>query len=788
MGNTHSYKIADSLYLVRQTLAGSSQTPAKPVEVPTNHLFIYDCSGSMGYDLPKIREQLKKRLKSILGENDTFSAIWFSGRGQCDVLLEAEPVATLADLKNVEEAIDRWLRPIGLTGFKDPLEQATKLIDKIAKSNKNPFALCFMSDGCDNQGGRAEILKAAESVGAKVASATFVEYGYYADRPLLTSMAEKCGGTLIFAEDFNRYAPSFEAVLKKRPLGAKRVEVNIGADAVGGFAYALADGDLTTFGLTAGKISVPEGLAEVYFLSPCEVGSVVGDLNGAGSSRTTGTDFDATYAALSLFATRGRSDVVFPLLKAVGDAALIDQFANCFGKQKYSEFMETAKAATFDPLKRFKNGYDPNKVPREDAYTVLDALNALQSNDENRVVFEHPAFKYTRIGRGRVDASDQLSPDEQAEVEKLTDEMRGLKDTKKLKAIVERIASITSKAAPLKFVEDEGSKKRGYSIDKLTFNEERPNVSIQVRKTGSVDIAGRIPSGFTGKELGKVPETFATFIFRNYAIVKDGLVNVEVLPVRLSDATKKAFADEITSGRLAPEFLVDDNDGITLLNLKVIPVVNRKMVKTVSAKAYFETQFALTKAQAAQKVYNAYAKEKLPSAKSETFAALYGEAAATWLKENGFSDNGFAPTSTTQTESTDVYMGKKLKASIKGYSSLPSLKDFREKQAAKGKYNGPGELMKPYVEEVEAFLASDFYTKASDKDGVLKAWLNDRQKQATTECRKHLFAIAQQTFAIVVGQVWFSEFSSLDETELTVSAGTLQLACKVEQQEFEISI
>ncbi len=269
--DTHSFKVADKLYLVRHPIAHDTKAPAKAVEVPTDHTLVIDCSGSMSWDLPKIREQLKKKLPKMLKKDDTFSAIWFSGRGQCGILLEKEPVATLTDLAAVNKAIDRWITPNGLTGFKEPLEKALDLAGKLGGKGR-AISLTFMSDGCDNQWSRGEILKVVEKLGPKVSSSTFVEYGYYADRPLLTAMAEKAGGSLIFAEDFDRYEPAFETCMTKKASGAKRVDVSIKGDPIGGFAYALHDGDLMTFAASSGTVAVPEDLKEIWYLSPTVVG------------------------------------------------------------------------------------------------------------------------------------------------------------------------------------------------------------------------------------------------------------------------------------------------------------------------------------------------------------------------------------------------------------------------------------------------------------------------------------------------------------------------------------
>ena len=419
---TESHEIEKGLHLIEQPVSNGDPSGArKAVDTPTNHIAVIDCSVSMTGDLPRIREQLKKKLPKLLRDGDTLSMVWFSGKGDFGALLEAEPVSTLADLVDVNKAIDRWLRPVGLTGFKEPLVEVEKLVGRVAKKNKNPFALFFMSDGCDNQWPRQDILKVVEKTAGVLASSTFVEYGYYADRPLLAAMAEKAGGTLIFAEAFDKYEPMFEAAMQKRPVGGKRIEVDVGGDPIGGFAWTFTrDGDLVTFDVSTGKAVVPEFTEALYYLSPTTVGAVGLPLADRAEKESKGVlrcAISPVHAALSLFAVRMKPEVVYPILKALGDVTFIEQFSTCFGKQKYSEFMDAAKLAAFDETKRFTKGWDPNKVPADDAFTVLDLLRVLSEDDATRVLLDHPEFKYSRISRGRVDADDNLTADEEAKLD-----------------------------------------------------------------------------------------------------------------------------------------------------------------------------------------------------------------------------------------------------------------------------------------------------------------------------------------------------------------------------------
>jgi hypothetical protein len=220
-----------------------------------------------------------------------------------------------------------------------------------------------------------------------------------------------------------------------------------------------------------------------------------------------------------------------------------------------------------------------------------------------------------------------------------------------------------------------------------------------------------------------------------------------------------------------------------VIDVGALPVINRKMIKSVSAKDFFSTQYDLTRAQAAQKVFNSFSKELLPPKKAEGFAALYGDAAAAWLKEQGFTDySGFSP-KTVQAEASDYYLGRELKVSLKGLSSLPSLKDYRA-----GKSPAAAKLMKPFYDKVEGFLKSDVYAKAADKDGVLKAWLEGEASAAKKNARSLIYRVAQTTFCIIVGQIWFAEFSSLDENSMLLDTDEGRIEVKAELKEIQIKI
>lgn len=774
-----SFRISTELSLTK--IIVSSTPVTKTVEVPVNHIAVMDCSGSMWEELPKIREQLKKKLPKLIGPKDTISIIWFSGRGQYGILLEAEPVATLIDLSEVNKAIDRWLTPIGMTGFKEPLLEVSQLVERVRnKFPKSIFSLFFFSDGCENQWPRGDVLKSVEKAAGSLSSATFVEYGYYADRPLLTAMAEKAGGQLVFAANFDSYQPVFEASLGKKLSGAPKVEVRISEKPIGDFIFTLVDGDLTTYSVEDFKVNVPEDIREFWYIAedstPC---------NNKLSNKSSEEVLASAYAAISLYSIRMKSDVVLALLKGVGDVYLIEKFASCFGKQLYSVFMGYAKEAAFNKSLRYTKGYDSTKIPADDAYTILDLLRLLASDDANHVLLDHPDFKYNQIGRSRIDVDEVLTPEEQSKVLEINEKISKTKKADDLKKLQGELATIlSSKKEALKFVADKAPD--GYSISNLVYNENRPNVSINLRLPGTVNLSSRLPDG---QEYAKIPKVFPTFVYRSRTIIKDGLVNVEFLPVRVTKETARKLSELLPDEAKPSNISISGNFVIGVIDLRALPVINRRMVSSVSAKALFELQFELLQTKAAQKVYKEYLDSRFPKKASTKDEEKYGVEGAKWLLEQGFNYNGYAPPHTTQAAATDEYVGKQLDVVLSGFkSALPKVSDVRDRIASKKKQTTLGVLMTPYVEEVEKYLVSGDYLKSVNKGVAFKDWIEVKSKDSIQNARQLMYKMACIKFSVIVGQVWFKEFNSLEEGTLTVNLGGQSIVCEVKMSEIPIKI
>lgn len=657
---------------------------------------------------------------------------------------------TAPTLATIGRKVDQWLKPVGLTGFVDPLREVKKLV-----TGDSAASIIFMSDGHDNCNAEKDILSALRNLEG-VASLSVVEYGYYANRPLLSKMAETLGGTYLFASGFDEYASLVRKILLRKDVKVvKKVKIPLFLTPLDGVIVGVQGNDIVSYPVEKGHVTVPDDKRDVFFMVPT---------GGSGSHETVKLDSETAlsgaYALLSAFAVKARPDVIGCLLKATGDVAFIEKFSKCFGKQHYSTFMQEAAEAAVDSKKRLVKGYDPSKVPDPDAFTVIDLLKLLEEDPHARLLLDHEDFSYNRISRGRVDAQSVLSQAEVTRMAEITAEIATTRDKAKVAALSDELRALTSTPAGLVF--KAAPSPEGYPLEGLTYNESKPNISILVKKQGTVKFSGEdVPHG--------IPVEFPTFVYRNYAIVKDGLINVKSLPLRMSKETLDTVIFQAGPEVLAgiPKFL--GNGGIEVtLRLDTLPIINQSMVTSVKADHLFDLEYKLFVAQSRAKVFKAILSEAGKSKESASFVALYGKEGADWLKEKGFTEySGFSP-KMVQAESVDYYMAKEVKTSFKGLSSLPSLNDVRAKMASK-KVNAAGKIMAKALEEFESL--ADISVHLVDPLAPTVFSLNYARQEADRAVklsRELLRELAKIKFSIVVGQVW--PFSSLDENTYTYKA------------------
>src|ERR1035437_9664964 len=736
-------KFDENYYLISQEV---NSNVTVEVAKKTNHIFVVDVSGSMSWELPKIRTQLKNKLSNIMKEGDTISIIWFSGSRDAGILKEEVEVKSLKTLTDLHNAIDRWLVPISLTAFLKPLELVKEVIGKIRKNRPDSvFSMIFLTDGCNNDCPWTEVIKTLKVLEAEIASSTFVEYGYYADSRALTQMASVLGGEKISCDGFDDFEPMFDAKISSRVYGGKKIVVNITDKYLYDFAFSVGkDGSVLLYNIQDNKIMIGSDVKEVYFFSP----------NSVGSTDLPQEQVTKLYAAIYVLSDTLMNDNAEKIFYALGDNFYYKMLTGAFGKQKLNSFKAAIKECVANVSKRFPNGIGTIQKIDDNAYCLMNLIEDL-GNAEGCLFYKgHPEFHYNLIGRKRVARGENLS-----EADK-----KRLAEAKNVDEVNKITEELKKKNVEVEFVDSDPN--RGYPLTDLVWNEKRANLSVRIYIEGEAVLP---------KNQYKIDKV-ASFRYKTYTIIKDGIVNVTKLPVSYSveiiNLLKAHNIKFVQSNLLSTDVnhKVGMDDLVLVIDLTSLPIINKSMVKTISAKALAIQEWELQKLQADKKVYDFYRKTLYPK-ESKSFIEMIGQEAADWLKTVGITDyNGFAPLTDAE-ESTDFYMSVNLETKIKSLSSLPKVEDVVAKLKSSASLKLSELVMSDAIKKYQTQTESEMYLSLSDeqKKGVLKTYLTTKSDILNKAKRKVMQEIAQIKFALILSKKWFTEFKTFDENKLSLT-------------------
>jgi len=753
-------KLGENYYLTTQEI---NSNVTVEVAKKTNHIFVVDVSGSMSGELPQIRTQLKNKLSNLMKEGDTISIVWFSGRNDSGILKEEVEVKSLKTLTDLHDAIDKWLRPIGLTAFLKPLQLVQGLVDRIKKNRPDSvFSMIFLTDGYNNDCPWNEVIKTLKDMESDIASSTFVEYGYYADSRAITQMASVLGGEKISCDGFDEFELVFDAKISSNILGGKKTVVEITDKYLYDFAFSVSNGSVLLYNIVDGKIMVGGDVKEIYFFSPKAIGVDVGNT----------VNDTSLYAAIYVLADKLLNDDAEKIFYALGDQYYYQMLVNAFGKQKLNSFKAAIKECIADASKRYPvyNGKVIIKPVPDNAYCLMNLIEDLGNIDGCLFYPNHPEFQYNRIGRKKIAASSVLTD---ADKQRLA-EAKTFDEANKI------MKELEEKKVDVKFVNTNPD--RGYPMTDLVWNKERANLSIRIYIEGEVILP---------KNKFNI-EKVSSFKYNTFTIIKDGIVNVQKLPVSYS----KELEDHLKKNGVKYDVWISSEKNVgtnsyqtIVIDLSSLPLVNRGMVKAVSAKALAEQEWELLKLQANEKVYDYYKKSLFPKT-SKSFVEMFGEDCANWLKEIGITDfNGFAP-KTTQAESTDFYLSVNLATKIKGLSSLPKVEDVVTKIKAGKELKLNEWIMADAIKKYLAQLDSDMYKSLNEEQqkGVLKTYLETKSAILNKQRRKALQEIAQIKFSLILSKRNFVEFKSFDENKLSLVLDGQNLDFTFEFSEKQVNI
>jgi len=708
----------------------------------TNHIFVVDVSGSMSGELSQIRTQLKNKLSNIMKEGDTISIVWFSGSRDAGILKEEVEVRSLKTLSDLNDAIDKWLRPVGLTAFLKPLQLVKELVGRIKMNRpEGVFSMIFLTDGYNNDCPWNEVTKALKDLENDVVSSTFVEYGYYADSRKLTEMASILGGEKISCDGFDDFEPMFDAKISSSVRGGKKTVVEINDKFLYDFAFSVSqDGSVLLYNIVDNKIMVGSDVKEIHFFSSTAVGEL--SLPHYPENEKLNA---AMYAAIYVLSDKLLNDDAEKIFYALGDNYYYKMLANAFGKQKLNAFKTAIKECVADASKRFPEGTAKIQKVDDNAYCFMNLMEDLGNIEGCLFYSNHPDFVYNRIGRKKIAVASTLTDADKAR----------LSEAKSVSEASAILKELDEKKVDVKFVNTNPD--RGYPLTDLVWNEERANLSIRIYIEGEVILPAN------KFKIDKI----SSFKYNTFTLVKDGIVNVQKLPLN--------YSHELNDVLIKNGVKFDDNeatkdcDRMIIIDLASLPIVNRGMVKAVSANELAKQEWELVKLQGDKKVYDYYKKSLFPKT-SKSFVEMLGQEAADWLKEIGVTDfNGFAP-KVTSAESTDFYMSVNLASKIKGLSSLPKVEDVVAKVTSGAPLKLNEWVMADAIKKYLAQTQSDMFLSLSEEQrkGVLKTYLETKSGILNKQRRKILQEIAQIKFSLILSKKWFTEFKSFDENKLSL--------------------
>jgi hypothetical protein len=697
-----SFEIKKKLHLIVADVP-KNDAPKAPESI--NHIWIYDRSGSMYSLLPSLADDLIRHSRTI-PKGDTLTMAWFSGEGNYNVMIKGFKLATDKDYDSVAALIEQNKTTLGTTCFSEVLAGTDQILNDL-KIFSDSFSLMFFTDGyptVSNHEREVErVLAAIEKLSGKISRTLLVGYGDYYNKDLLTQMAEAIGGELIHSEELPVFSAEMRSFVSTRS-GVMRQILNLGMNddemlAVFGLRREETDGKaeakIVFYQPQQGNANVHSDLDKIFAL-------VKGDVSDLKEEKSLDNAY--LYAAACVLVQKAKADVAVDVLGKVGDVALIDMINSAWTNAEYGAAEAAIRAAIFDEAKRFTKGKKAGYVPAPDAFCLLNALDLLMSDSDAKFYPYHPDFHYKRIG----------------------------------------VPAKPVEGYP-KFKAEENP---SCSLNTLKWHESRLNLSVLARINGSVELNGDV-------EKHKLPKVYPTWIYRNYAIVKDGNLNVATLPVSMS---------KLVFGILQQNSMIAASESwkegmVYLVNLRAVPVINRQIASgRTSAKTLAKYVWNEIQLEGKIKALNAILDRLDPNKESKRAADLTAEQEE-FLKQSGIGRNGFAPP-TEKGESEDFYMAKEFEIKVKGFSSFPKVSEVEEKAAAGKKLTPSGEVVLSGVKMFQDEAASKPLAEQ------LK-WLNGK----TGELKKELGGVRkylQETkFAVILAKQWFDEFKSRNENALT---------------------
>lgn len=698
-------KIRSDLFLIEQKVPQIKKTDNQPPTTSNvNHIIIYDRSYSMSRELKQLGQDVVEKIKE-LPVGDSITLGWFSGEGQYNFILKGYKISDTRDFKVLENTVNNNLSPVGCTCFSEVLTDTKQVIKDLSKLSDS-FSFTFFTDGypvvSDYEKEIKNIEKAIAEIEGNIASSLLVGYGNYYNKDLMAKMATNLGGSLTHCSSLAEYKISLSDFMVEASENGAKIKVALNADTQeSDLVFGIKNQSITPYKIsednTISFTPKKSGDSIIYILAKVPPkGEEVEFTQDALANRDPLVK--GAYAASYLLTQKAKSDVALDILGVLGDKALIDAVNNSFTLEEFGTTEKKIKKAVTHPTYgRFTAGRDVDYLPKSNAFCVLDALDILLQDDNSFFYPYHKSFTYRRIG----------------------------------------LPSKVKEGYP-KFNPDI---KSACPFNTLQWHSSKLNLSVRAKIKGTINLKeGYADHGFS--------ETFPTYVYRNYTIIKDGFLNTGRIPVKLSESVTEKFA--------ALDILKKQED-VTLLCLDKLPVINRDIANGLtSATALCRSAYEEVKIQAELKVLK-YVRNEIEPIEKSIQNDFFSEEQIKFLAENGIGKQGFQP-EVELAEAQDFYYANEFAIKIKGLSSLPKIDDVRKKIEAGKKLTVSASLIE------EGLNLFHYNPKRSKKVQLVE--LDEAIVKRKVKLNTLRQKMQRTKFAILLASKWFDEFDSREDCSL----------------------
>lgn len=656
-----------------------------------HHIHILDRSGSMGYYINELINNVQETIKAI-NDDDLISIVWFSSPGQYRTLVKG---ARKTD--NLNKLLDTIRSTLYTTCFSEPLREVNTIIDEL-------YALCptisitLFTDGnpvvpWSIEEEHKRVFAEVDKMQDKVISFNTVGYGNWYDRDMLvkiSSMSEY--GTFLHSSKINEYLDIFNRNFEK--ISDVVVDnVTVRTDPFSPCPIIYLNRKFTKMENGELKITKIDKEKNQFFVLLNSEEDLGFEYNGTRyyakditqkPTEATITNFLYAYAYNQYYV--GNTQISLDILaKALHDKSFADELLSAFTYDERSRFTDRLYRAVFKPNTRYLEGKCTDEyIPNKDAFCVMDLLYLLQEKNAIYIPFSNNVEKYSRIGRKSEDTFNLF--------ERTKEEIR-------------------------------------VPFSNFVWNKKHMNLSILFYIKGTVKINPAV-----AKRVHLDP-VFNTGMFRNRTIIKDGTLNIKKIEVLISDVLMEEI--NVCNPNIISEIIDATNDEFrVILDLEALPIINRTYIDmSTKVDNIFDVTLAISKLEARDKLIGYYLTKAGDVADKPI--NVYSPDQIQVLKEHGIDTSlnyKGVEVIKPKVEDSDSYETRTLEFYLSGCSSWPKVDELLDRLATGKKLTTALDIMKTeneFINNVATMNGFKLDTINMNGKNILSLLKEDTKKELT---------------------------------------------------------